>query len=541
MNYSSQAVQLLGAFASILNFVTGIYIFLLVKGDSKSEIPSIVTCVCACSSGFANIASLLVRAVHSSLVARVIGVASILVNVIMAGATLAIAFLNPFREHLGSFFCSRRLSCPWSGDRAIFMAFVLWCCAALFQTVYVTLYLTGYTKDLETKRPATAERDTVTSAASIRYNMVLKESQAFRYPLNRHHTDEEPFTLEAALNSKIHPLPTVPPGHEEPPPKSSQSSNYKFVPSHMTDGSHHRSWASTLPTAASVASPRSNKIASSYSEGLPTARSASPSKTEWSNWNLAGSKKSHDANKESLSSIVTHSSTSSKQSRLRKKSPKTLFHLPTTPGSRSDTSSFSINLLRKTHSKSLSQLGASSIDEDTPFDTLREESKSEATRSSRRSSLSPGKTPSERHRSGVFGLRPRLPGSPKSSWSHNSPRGSPTRRSFQASPSRRAESDFNSDAAFGEWDTSNLDGEQPFLYHLDTREVSTSASEFAQHNDTSRKASMKSDVSLWQGRSIRVASDGSVVARVDAADTTGRRVSTVGLDSLRPGIELGVT
>lgn len=540
MTLPSKFTSLLAVCACILDLATGIYLLLVVLRDPRDETLGIVTCIVYCIVGILDIASLFTIRMRQSMYIKATGIISVVVQLLIAGATLTKAFLGSHRDALGSYFCPGQNLCMWAGSRALLTGFVLWCCSVIFQVLYVILYLTGRASSVKPSGGGQEEQETQSPVPSLRSNVVMTEAQAFRYPLTRSQTDEEPFTLEAALKSKTQIASQAPPGHQTSQSGTSQSSTHTFVPSHMTDGhSQQRSWASTLQTPDSIASPRSSKFAinnSPLTETLPSARSLSPHKID-SNWGIASNKKSHNANKDSQSSFATHSSASSKQSRPTRKTPNMLFHLPSSPAGRPDTSPFAVSLLRRTHTKSRSQLDTSLPDEEGGLDTLSEEPHAEKAPSSRRSSFSPSKLPKERKRSGVFSLRPLLPGSPKS-WTQRSPKGSPTRRSFLDSPTKRTVPIFDSEAAFGEWDTSNLDSE-PYLFGMnDTRNISGS-SNIGLPEDASRRGSAQSEASLWQGRSVRIASDGSVVARTTPADSKGRRVSTVGLDVLRQGVEIG--
>lgn len=528
-NYSVAACSV------ISDIGVGVYTLLSVIGQRTPQILGIIACVSYCLCGIVGIGLLFLTDRRHSVYVRVLCAISFIVPVVVEGAALGSALLGPGRSNVGRLFCGESGTCNWAGDRALLTAFVLWITAAVLQIMYFVMFLGGHSMILNGRDSVGSEQQRETPAPSVRSNMVVTEQQAFRYPLNRNVTDEEPFTLEAALMSKS-PIPAkTPPGHQPALSSASQTSDPTFVPSHLNDNSHHRSWASTLPTAVSIASPRSSRFSAQTTPS--ELRGLSPSKPDWMQWGVASSNPSHTAKKESQSSHASQSSTSSKNSRASRKAPKTLFHLPSSIANRPELPSIPASLLRRSHSKSSSQPVFPNTADPAQLDTLSEETHSELTLGDRRQSLSTIKLSPERRRSGIFGLRSRVPDSPRSSWILRSPRGSPTRRSFRNSPPKPSDPVFHSDGAFGEWDTSNLDSESYYQGISDARDISGPLG-LGVPPSSSRKGSAQSETSLWQGRSVRVGSDGSVVARLTPADHTGRRVSTVGPQTLDEGIRV---
>lgn len=577
-----------------MDLTVGVYLLLAADRRTSSFPLSIASCACYSFLALLDAVSLFWRPTKHVLSQRVCLVGTGVVPLLLAGGVLALFFLGNDKSGIGRTFCDEgHSSCAWVGDRAILTAFMLWFGAALAQTLYTASYMSrtlpraGSGGSMQNDTPMSSPMAPTTPV------MVERSASIRRVPILRQDTSDEPFSYEAALQAKVT---VAPPGHQNSQSQSSGQSNVTFVQTHMANPSHSRSWASTLPTAISGASPRSiySNLKFSASDGIPSRR-GSPDKQEWGGWGIALSSPRHKEKKENVSCSNTYSTTSSKRSRPTKSLTSFRFHLPNSPEPRDDSKSLSSQkrthttndsgssggaLFRvKTETRTRGLLAGSPMTAAAPITSTttgrldsspglrhkgprRLESES-LFRSSRRSvTESDGSrisgSPDRRRTSILESFRPRLPDaasfSNRHSWISKSNSSSPTKsvskRDTWQFPVQHGSSP--TEDAFAEWDTSNLECDPAYLVSLqDSREArdlsatprrrarrSTAGKEGDNnaeeddeqqqrkngelvdddddHDDTSAfDDSPRSEASLWGGRSVRVASDGSIMARED--------------------------
>ena len=478
-----------GILATILDIGTGVFILLAISQGQRQQILSISTCASYAIIAVANVATLFLKHIRSNLYIRLTMILASVVPLVLAACTFAFAVLTQSKGAIGQRFCPVDTACSFAGDPAVLVAILLWFGTGITQSVYTALYI-----NVKSTRSPTRRTDTPIFTP-VRHQDV-QQQMSFRYPVQPVN-ENEPFSFEAALRSRTDP----PPGHT----KEASTLQSTFIKSHVTNASHSRSWASTMPTAISGASPRSHILPwKNTSEVDDTSRRGSPEKQTWVEWGLGHGSPRHKPKTENLSSSNTHSSTSSSRSRPFKKPNNLKFHLPKSPSlSELDILAFPVPHSRQ-HSPKTPALTltddetaepiyatTTSVQEASP----RRRKRASPIRSSfdlpftHRTSNPPSPDRQKKRSSILDAIKPRLPDTRTFSRTSWTPTSSP-RKQHQA-PRRELD-----DTAFSEWDTSHVSNT---IILDDSRNVSGS--------------SQFSDESVWQGRDVRVASDGSIIER----------------------------
>lgn len=540
MTALSCATKTLAILAAVLNTATGVFIVLAISRHSIVLIIALLACIFHCLTCFVNISSLFLSKHRLHNYQKLCLVLVSLIPLALTGTALVMTTLDPQDLIIGERFCHDRMTCTWQGNKSLVIGYMLWFGTGLVQTGYLTLSMTN--------TPRTSHVSTTPSAQSTPVHLdepsIPVQQKAFRYPLMRQTTDEAPFSYEVALAKA-----------EMPPPRQQEieiaiTQQTSFVQSHAISS---RSWASTLPTIVNSASPGSlqSKRKHYNSDGEIVSRHGSPEKNDWQGWGLALSSPSHKSRHQNTSLSNTYSSTSSTRSRPSKKLTNLHFHLPKSPvtgldiqskpemdeivlqnppvtpsriteptenGRRGDllgiSKSTTIAERRSTpRRRKQGSLQISNLLNATPHRlsiSVVSDSSSHASRQN-----SPG-----RKRSSIFGsLKPRLPESvPTSPTRHSLSRTNSPGKSTFKSPARSSFLKLYEDTAFNEWDTSKVESDPSYLVSMtDSRDLSGShpprqPSIGSIHSHSTGKST--DQASVWAGRSVRVSSDGSVVARV---------------------------